>query len=121
MNNPNVAEIWYQEPAEGVAECVSIRVHGGPKPFMRVWPQDPDLGVEWGWVLHESAVQIYPPPTSAAEPSPSHMSTLCVCGQNQQTAPFPGGNMFAAHSDAAGDPCPGLPLPFPPTVQEADR
>ena len=72
---------------------------------------------EWTWkrlaAAAERAAELVPPP--------SHMSTLCVCGQNQQTAPFPGGNMFAAHSDAAGDPCPGLPLPFPPTVQEADR
>lgn len=55
----------------------------------------------------------------AAEPAPSHLSTLCVCGQNQTTVALPAGNMFAAHNDAAGDPCPGLPLPFPPIAQEA--
>ena len=50
-----------------------------------------------------------------------YVSTICVCGQIQWTVPQPAGNVFAAHNDKAGDPCPGLPLPFPPTVQEADR
>lgn len=60
--NPSVAEIWYQEPDSdmGIEECVSIGVYGGHKRFMRVWPQRPDLGIEWGWVVHESAVQVYP-------------------------------------------------------------
>ena len=54
--------------------------------------------------------------------TPYQLSTLCVCGQMQQVV-FSAelGNVFAAHVDKAGDPCPGLPLPFPPTVQAADR
>lgn len=64
--NANVEEIWYQEPGDGVAECVSIRVAGGPKRYMRVWP-GPDVyaGIEWGWSLSDAAVQIYP--VTAAE------------------------------------------------------
>lgn len=49
------------------------------------------------------------------------ISTMCVCGQNQTVVAAPAGNVFIAHLDKAGDPCPGLPLPFPPTAQEADR
>lgn len=51
----------------------------------------------------------------------SLISTMCVCGQNQQIAALSSRNVFPAHNDAAGDPCPGLPLPFPPTAQAADR
>ena len=63
--NANVEEIWYQEPGDGVAECVSIRVAGGPKRYMRVWPAAPSVGIEWGWSLSDAATQIYP--VTAAE------------------------------------------------------
>ena len=77
-------------------------------------------GVVHDWT--DTGLWVTSRPLLTDEPEPPfevHMSTLCVCGQNQQTAAFPGGNVFAAHNDKAGDPCPGLPLPFPPTAQEA--
>jgi len=60
-----VEEIWYQPPSDGVQECISVRVVGGPKRYMRVWPaaildrQDYLAGVEWGWVLHDTAVKVW--------------------------------------------------------------
>lgn len=80
----------------------------------------PFTGVIHDWQETNLWVRSLPLPTDAPVPSGVHMSTLCVCGQNQQTVALPAGNVFAAHNDAAGDPCPGLPLPFPPTAQEAD-
>lgn len=62
---PWVEEIWYQPPSEGVQECISVKVVGGPKQYMRIWPQtilvghDYPGGVEWGWVLHETAQKIW--------------------------------------------------------------
>lgn len=61
-----------------------------------------------------------------AEPEPWNpdlSGDMCRCGQTVTLVAVaaPGEDRFRPHSDAAGDPCPGLPLPFPPTAQEADR
>lgn len=61
-----------------------------------------------------------------AEPEPWNpdlSGDMCRCGQTVTLVAVaaPGEDRFRPHNDAAGDPCPGLPLPFPPTVQEADR
>lgn len=60
-----VQGIWYQPPSEGVQECISVQVIGGPKRFMRIWPdailagQDYLGGVEWGWVVGQTAQQVW--------------------------------------------------------------
>lgn len=108
--NANVEEIWYQEPGDGVAECVSIRVAGGPKRYMRVWPAAPSVGIEWGWSLSDAAVQIYPPPMPEAavplvEVHERRNGWCDTCGGT--------GADGVDHIDVYSEPKPCTPVPCP--------
>lgn len=60
-----VKGIWYQPDqvdAEGntlVTECVIVEVPG-PKRYLRLWLDQRAPYTEWGWVLHKSAIQLWP-------------------------------------------------------------
>lgn len=52
--------IWLTPQGDKVAvPIISIEVHGAPKAYLRLFLR-PDRYTEWGWILHESAVQIWP-------------------------------------------------------------
>lgn len=53
-----VLSIHHQLASDEVMECVSVEVVGGPKPFARFWPATGTL--EWAWVLHPTAKQVWP-------------------------------------------------------------
>ncbi len=66
--NDMVQSIWYHpdgetEDGRAIHECVSIEMAGGPKRYMRIWPQMTMHGaplVEWGWVVHETDIKVWP-------------------------------------------------------------
>ena len=51
--------IYRQEESGSVMACTIFEITGGPKRFMRIWDRMITGPVEWGWVLHESAVKIW--------------------------------------------------------------
>jgi len=53
-----IIAVYVTPEAEGVTQSVSLEIVGGPKRFARVFASDPSR-VEWGWVLHESAVKVW--------------------------------------------------------------
>lgn len=57
MRGVFVIRVWRQEPSAGVAGCTVLEVEGGPKAYARIF--DGTTHLEWGWVLHESAVEVW--------------------------------------------------------------
>lgn len=52
--------IWLTPQSDEVAApIISIEVHGAPKAYLRLFLQ-PDRHTEWGWILHHSAVRLWP-------------------------------------------------------------
>lgn len=58
--------MWAVPPDDGVhvQGSVSFEMMGGQKRYARVWWTDgtPRGEVEWSWVLHDSAVRLWPAP-----------------------------------------------------------
>lgn len=58
-DGPLTVEAVYRDDAHG---CTSLRVIGGPKPYMRIWDptKHPEAGrPEWGWTLNDLSVPIW--------------------------------------------------------------
>jgi hypothetical protein len=53
-----VVAIYRQEESDDVQACTILEHIAGPKPYCRVWDHAPTR-VEWGWVLHPSAVKVW--------------------------------------------------------------
>ncbi len=54
-------EVYWTPQSEGVAESISIALHG-QKRFFRIWPGkyvNGDPITEWGWSLHPTAVRLH--------------------------------------------------------------
>lgn len=49
-------EIWRKPEVSASPGCVSLKIVGGPKDYLRIWD---DGTVEWGWTLHESATLVW--------------------------------------------------------------
>jgi hypothetical protein len=59
-----ITAIYIQPGSDDAEQCVVFDVVGGPKTFMRLWPDRPGRDgtgklVEWGWVVGDTAVKIW--------------------------------------------------------------
>ena len=98
-------ETWLCHFSDEYAFCMGVGYVGPDRPKVYALGDDAPFPL--------TTVKVVP-----QDDEPTRMSTMCVCGQNQRGLGVDARNVFAAHNDKAGDPCPGLPLPFPPTAQE---
>jgi hypothetical protein len=51
---------WITPASDDVELCVALEILGLHKRYMRIWP-NAGGSVEYGWTLHPSAVQVWPP------------------------------------------------------------
>ena len=64
LSGMHFTAIYIQPESDGVSQCVSFEVTGGPKNFMRLWPNVPARDgtgalVEWGWMVGTTAVKVW--------------------------------------------------------------
>lgn len=59
QDTAGITAIHLQPAGVGIEPCLIAETVGGRKPYMRVWPRNPELGVEWGLILSATSFPLW--------------------------------------------------------------